>query len=403
MSVISPSFLPGISRHVMKGLLTVMPHGETAVRQGAGVRAEVGTYCKEKKYQKILVVTGPVVGKLEIAQRLYDGLASEGVEYITFDEIQPNPLFSGCEAGSKIARQNNVDAIVAFGGGSVLDTAKIIGATMAYPKSSFRRFMVPFTAFKRFPIITIPTTAGTGCEVTFGSIISDDETQKKKNIGGPGYTPEICFLDVETTKDLPPDLTASTGMDALAHLMENYLASVQNREIKKLCEEGVRDIFEYLPRAYQNGASDLEAREKMMACAYKGGIAINCSGAAHGHALAHAIGGVYHLPHGEICGTILPEILRYYQGPCNEQLGKLAIASGLGTADESSQVLADRIVAHVFALRETLNLPVTVRGMHRNNLEAVKKEFWKQAVLFPTPVSMRETELDMLLNRLSEE
>ena len=87
MSVISPSVLPGISRHVMKGLLTVMPHGETAVRRGAGVRAEVGTYCKEKKYQKVLVVTGPVVGKLEIAQRLYDGLASEGVEFITFDEI----------------------------------------------------------------------------------------------------------------------------------------------------------------------------------------------------------------------------------------------------------------------------------------------------------------------------
>ncbi len=141
----------------------------------------------------------------------------------------------------------------------------------------------------------------------------------------------------------------------------------------------------------------------MMECAYKGGIAINCSGAAHGHALAHAIGGVYHLPHGEICGTILPEILRYYQEPCYEQLGKLAVASGLGTADEPSQELAARIVAHVFALRDMLNLPGTIKGMHRNDLEAVKKEFWKQAVLFPTPVSMREAELDMLLNRLSEE
>ena len=97
------------------------------------------------------------------------------------------------------------------------------------------------------------------------------------------------------------------------------------------------------------------------------------------------------------------EILRYYQEPCYEQLGKLAVASGLGTADEPSQELAARIVAHVFALRDMLNLPGTIKGMHRNDLEAVKKEFWKQAVLFPTPVSMREAELDMLLNRLSEE
>jgi len=403
MSIISPSVVPSISRRMMKGVLSIMRPSKIEVRRGPGVRGEVGAYCKEKGYRKVLVVTGPIVGKMEIAQKLYEGLDATGIQHATFDGIQPEPLFSGCRAGSEVAKQNQVDAIIAFGGGSVMDSAKIIAATMAYPNSPFKRFEIPFTAFRHFPLITIPTTAGTGCEVTFGSIVCDDKTRTKKNIGGPGYTPEICFLDVETTENLPPALTATTGMDALAHLTENYLATAGSAEVKRMCEEGVRDVLEYLPRAYHNGSSDREAREKMMDSAYKGGVAINASGAVYGHALAHAIGGIYHIPHGEICGTILPEVLRYYQEPCAEQLAKLAVVCGLGTADEGEKLLAGRLVDCVLALRDTLKLPHTIKGMHRNDLDAVKKEFWKQALLFPAPATIRESDLARILDWLAED
>lgn len=398
--LIGPDVLPGATRKVMKNVLSVMPHTKIAEKRGAGIRGEVGKYCREKGYRNVLVVTGPIVGKLEIIDKLYQGLEEEKIRYTTFDGILSDPVFSGCREGSAAAKRNNVDAIIAFGGGSVMDTAKIIAATMAYPKSAFARFTVPFTAFRRFPVIMIPTTAGTGCEVTFGSIISDDKTRLKKNIGGPGYTPEICFLDVETTKDLSPELTAATGMDALAHLIENYLSAVPDKDCKNMCREAIRDVFEYLPRAYRNGSEDMAAREKMMDCANKGGQAINISGCVHGHALAHAIGGICHIHHGRICGIILPEILRYYQKYCGQELAELAVFCEMGTPDESSDVLSKRLVDRVFALRESLDLPEKIEEMKKDNLAAIRKEFWKQSLLYPTPTSMREEELDEILENL---
>ena len=402
MRLISPAAVPAVSRKLMAGALVVLPKVYTANRQGPGVRGEVGKYCREKGYHKVLVVTGPHIGKSDLIKKLYAGLEAEGIEYIVFDKIQSDPLFSGCWEGADIAKKNGVDAVVAFGGGSVMDSAKIIAATLAHPKSPNVRFTIPFTSFKQFPTITIPTTAGTGCEVTFGSVISDDKTHMKKGVGGPGYTPEISFLDVETTMNLSPKMTAATGMDALAHVMENWLSAVPNKECKELCKKATKDIFEYLPRAYHHGANDMEAREKMMECARIGGISINLCAAVHGHALAHAIGGVYHLPHGEICGIVLPEVLRFYQQPCAKELARLAIYCELGTAAEDRYTLSKKLVDHVFELRDELGLPEKIKGMKKDNLEEVKKEFWAQALLFPAPVAMQETDLDMILTDLAE-
>ncbi len=395
--------LPKYTNKAMIGAFTVLPQIPIENREGPGIRAEVGKYCKEKGYRNVLIVTGPYIGKSELSKKLYEGLGTEKIHYTVFDNIHSDPLFSGCEEGSKIAKHENVDAVIAFGGGSVMDSAKIIAATMAYPKSSFKRFTIPFTCFKQFPVITIPTTAGTGCEVTFGSVISDDRTHMKKGVGGPGYTPEISFLDVECTKDLSPKMTAATGMDALSHVMENYLSAIPDKRCKQMCKEATKDIFEALPRAYHKGAKDIEARVIMMESARKGGLAINYSGAVYGHALAHAIGGVYHLPHGEICGIILPEILRFYQKYCTVELAKLAIYCELGALSDDRDALAVRLVDHVFALREELALPGIIKDMRKNDLDAVKKEFWNQAILFPSPVPITEVELDELLCRLCED
>lgn len=401
-NIMNPAVLPGISSKMMKGAFAVLPQLDIANVEQPGARGLVGKYCKEKGYKRALVVTGPHIGKSELSKKLYSGLDEEGIEYTIFDGVKSDPVFSGCKAGSDMAKANHVDVVIAFGGGSVLDTAKIIAGTLAYPDSPFARFTVPFTVFKQFPLITIPTTAGTGCEVTFGSVISDDKTHMKRGVGGPGYTPQISFLDVETTMDLSPKMTAATGMDAMSHVVENYLSAVPDKACKAMCKKAIKDIFEYLPRAYHNGVNDMEARVKMMECARVGGISINRSGAVHGHALAHAIGGVYHLPHGEICGTILPEIVRFYQIPCAPQLARLAIYCGLGTVSEDRETLAARLVDHVFALRKELDLPEKIKGMNKYDLEAVKKEFWTQAMLFPSPVSMTEAELDAILYNLAE-
>jgi alcohol dehydrogenase class IV len=401
--ILKPDMVPSVSRLAMAGTLLAMPAIKVENRQGPGVRGEVGKYCREKNYGTVLVVTGQHVGKSEISKKLYQGLDEEGIKYTVFDRVRPEPLFSGCWEGAEIAKQNHVDAVIAFGGGSVMDTAKIIAAMMGHPKSPKLRFEIPFTCFTQFPLITIPTTAGTGCEVTFGGVISDDKTGKKKNVGGPGYTPEISFLDVETTMNLSPKLTATSGMDALSHCMENWLSAVPNKECKEQCKKATKDIFEYLPRAYHNGPNDMEAREKMMESARIGGTAISTCAAVYGHALAHAIGGVYHLPHGEICGTILPEILRFYQKPCAVQLARLAVYCGLGSVSEDRDTLAAKIVDHVFELRGELNLPTTIKGMKKNDLDALRKEFWAQATMFPSPAPISEAQLDEILFRLAEE
>ncbi len=401
--LIGPDVLPGIARVLQKNTFSVMPQIPVANRQGPGVRGEVGRYCRERGYKKVLVVTGPFVGKSEIAKKLYDGLTEQGIEYVVFDHIQSDPTFAGCREGALVAKQNQVDAVIAFGGGSVMDSAKLIAVSMAYPKSPFARFTIPFSAFKQFPLITVPTTAGTGCEVTFGAVISDDKTHMKKGAGGPGTTPQISFLDVETTMNLSPKMTATTGMDALSHVVEGYLSSVPNRACKQLCAEAAKNILDCLPRAYHDGPNDMEAREKMMESARIGGLSINMCSAVYGHALAHAIGGVYHLPHGEICGIILPEVLRFYQRPCAPQLARLAIHCGLGDASEYSTDLAKRFVDKVFALREELGLPGKIPGMQRYDLEAVKAEFWSQATLFASPVSIKEAELEQILYELAEQ
>ncbi len=225
----------------------------------------------------------------------------------------------------------------------------------------------------------------------------------KKALGGPGFFPTVSFLDAETTMNLSPKMTAATGMDAMSHVMENYLSAVPNKECKNMCKAAIKDIFEYLPRAYKNGASDVEARVKMMEAARKGGLAINLSGAVYGHSLAHAIGGVYHLPHGQICGIILPEIVDFYKDSCAQELAQLAVFCGFGTVSETRGELAQKVVDKLVALRSELGMPDKIAGMKQSDLSAVKEEFWNQALLFPSPATMSEKDLDAMLVKLSAE
>lgn len=328
----------------------------TSIRFGPGRLAELPKACEVAGIASPLLVTDQGLRDLEITQRARDLLPTAGF----FSEIKANPVDANVEAGVLAFRHGRHDGVVAFGGGSALDVGKCI-AFMAGQTRPIWDFEDIGDDWKRAdataiaPIVAVPTTAGTGSEVGRAGVIINTATKTKKVIFHPKMLPAVVISDPELTLGVPPEITAGTGMDALAHCLEAYFAPTFHPMSEGIAVEGARLVKKALPRAVADG-SDLEARAMLMAAASMGAVAFQ-KGLGAIHAVSHPVGALYDTPHGLTNAVFMPYVLAFNAAAIETKAARLA--AWLGLAEQSLAGLID----WVSGLRDAIGIPHTLVGL----------------------------------------
>ena len=331
----------------------------TAIRFGAGRIAELADACRTAGIERPLLVTDAGLAKFPITARTMSLLKEAGLPAAMFADVQPNPVESNIEAGVAAFRSGGHDGVVAFGGGSGLDTGKVIAfmAAQSRPLWDFEDigdWWRRANADKIAPVVAVPTTAGTGSEVGRAGVITQEATNTKKVIFHPKMMPKVVICDPELTVGMPPAITMGTGMDALAHCLEAYCAPSYHPMAEGIAVEGMRLTFTNLPKAVANG-NDLEARAHMMSVAAMGATAFQ-KGLGAIHALSHPVGALYHTHHGTTNGVFMPYVLVFNRPAIESKIERLA---GFLEIDGGF----DGFLAAVLDLRKKTGVPHDLKGL----------------------------------------
>ena len=324
---------------------------------GPGRLSELAQVCKNRNYQKPLIVTDTGLASLPLFNELLSQLNSGGIEFNVFDQVCANPDERSVLDGVAMYQESSHDSVIAFGGGSALDAGKAIALMVAQdrPLWDFEDVGDNWTRVNEkgiATVIAIPTTAGTGSEVGRASVITDSENHIKKIIFHPKMLPSLVILDPNITKGLPPHITAATGMDALSHCVEALCSPVYHPMAEGIAIEGIRLIKSFLPRVYKDG-NDIEARMHMLVASSMGATAFQ-KGLGAMHAMAHSIGAVYGAHHGLLNAILMPYVLIENLSAINDKLARAASYIGLPGDNALS------FIVWVNQLREALNIPRTL-------------------------------------------
>ena len=350
--------------------------------------------------RRVLVVTDAVLVKLGLVEPLQRALAERGVDVAIHDGITPDPTHDVLQRGYEAARAHDSDAILAVGGGSVIDAAKVIDAMMVSGKTPAKLVGMLKVGKPLLPLFAIPTTAGTGSEVTVAAVVTDPVKHEKAAVIDPKLVPAAAALDPLMMKGMPGPITAATGMDALTHAVEAYTNRWPHPETPLHAVSAVRMIFANLPRACADG-DDLEAREAMALASFYAGLAFTKAYVGYVHAFSHKVGGLYGVPHGLGNAILLPYVLDYLKNsPLGEQrLGELAVAIGAGQASEPGAELAERFVERVRELNRTIGIPDRLEALRREDIPEVARAAMIEAHRdYPVPANMNLAQAERLLS-----
>lgn len=333
----------------------------TAIKFGNGRVSELAEHCRAAGITRPLLVTDRGLAPLLITAAALDVLEAGGLGRGLFSHVDPNPTEANMTAGIAAYRAGGHDGIVAFGGGSALDLGKMI-ALMAGQKPGLSVWDLEdvddwFTradASTIAPLIAVPTTAGTGSEVGRAGVLTDSATHRKKIIFHPALMPRITICDPELTVGMPRMITVGTGMDALAHCLEAYCSPHYHPMSQGIALEGMRLVFENLPKVCEN-PNDLEARGHMMSAAAMGAVAFQ-KGLGAIHSLSHPVGAVYNTHHGTTNAVVMPMVLDFNRVAITERIDRAAAYLGIAGG-------FDGFRAAIMALRADLGIPATLTAM----------------------------------------
>ena len=360
-----------------------------------GAIKRLGEIVKEQMGKKVLLVTDPGLIKAGLLDRATRSLNEAGVEYTLFDGVVADPPVSVVEAALADAREAAVDGVIGFGGGSSMDVAKLIALLIGGGERLDDVYGVGQAKGTRLPLIQIPTTAGTGSEVTPISIITVGETEKK-GVVAPQLLPDIALLDAELTLGLPAHVTAATGIDAMVHAIESYTsASANNNPVSKaLAREALRLLGANIESAVKDG-TNVKARSDMLLGAMLAGQAFANSPVAAVHALAYPIGGIFHVPHGLSNALVLPHVMRFNTETCGEAYAVLATDVFPDLAANPSDQRVNQFIDRLEALSADLGLEQTLRevGIGEADLATLASDAMKQTrLLVNNPREVSETD-----------
>ena len=383
------------------GLVTrVVPIPQPLLLVGPGASARLGQAIGAFGHRRLLLVSDAVVARLGLMAPLTEALTAAGTQFVLFDGVTPDTPIDAVEKGIALFNKAHCDAILAFGGGSVMDAAKVIGLSAANAKHP-RDLVGYFKALHGpVPLYAVPTTAGTGSEVTVAAVVSDPEHGVKLVIADTRIVPDMAALDPCLMTGLPADITAATGMDALTHAVEAYLGGWSTPYTDRMALAAVGMVYQYLPVACRDGAN-LQAREQMALAACYAGLAFTRANVGNVHAIAHQLGGRYHTPHGLANAIMLPGVLRFCAQDCHARLATLARRAGVAVDGEPDDLLARRFLDSVDAMNAALGIPHHLDALRAKDIPALARAAcWEADANYPVPRRMTQADCEALLREV---
>ena len=352
--------------------------GEGALKNAALELSGLGT--------KALIVTGKIITKTGLTQELQNFLSSLKIESVVFNDLPGEPDDKMIMSGVQVFKFENCDFIIGLGGGTPLDTAKAISAMSVLPGK-----MIDYKGKELngnfAPLVLIPTTAGTGSEVTRYFVFTNTGTNEKLLYKGDSLLPKLAVIDYNYTISAPESITMATGMDALCHAVESYTCRKANPVTEMYCLDAVKRIFKYLPIACKDG-SNKEARENMCFAAYEAGVAINGAPTTIIHGMSRPIGACFHVPHGISNAMLAVECLRAVLEGCYEKFAELAVTIGAAEKACDPKVGAEKFLEALEALTKELKVP-TLReyGIDLQEFAAMEEKMAGDSVASGSPAN----------------
>ncbi len=349
---------------------------------------------------RVLLVTGKSVRAHGLCEPLLAALEAAGISTEIFDDVPANPTLSCVEAAVSLYREKGCDCVAAVGGGSPMDCAKGVCARVASPKKSLIKMKGALKVKGKVPLLfAVPTTAGSGSEATAAAVFTDENRHEKFAVFSFKLVPKYIVLDPALTVSLPPAATADTGMDALTHAVEAYIGLCTTADSRDYAETAASRVFDHLPAAYANGR-DREARAHMQCAAEGAGEAFTISYVGYVHALAHALGGAYGLPHGRLCAVLLVPVLRAYGKNAQKKLARLAKECDFCEKDTPKKEAAELFIQKTEELCRTLGIPEKIQ-IEEKDIPALARRAAKEAnPLYPVPKILDEKALAHILRAI---
>jgi alcohol dehydrogenase class IV len=347
----------------------------TAIEFGAGLIANLADYVKALSGTKVLIVADPGVVQAGVVERLQHPLHAAGIPYALFSDIEADPDIESVERGTALAKSEGCDIVVGVGGGSSLDIAKAVGLMLTNPGHIRDYVGINRVPQRGAPVIAVPTTAGTGSEVTIWSVMTDKKQKLKLSVGSPFNCPTLALCDPELTLSLPPHITAATGMDALTHALESYVNKATHPISEGLSVQAMKMIAKSLRLAVVQG-ENVQARYEMLLASLIAAMAFNSTRLGLAHALALPLGAHFKIPHGTVNAILLPEVMQFNLIGNTGKFAEIASIFGERTEHLSTREAAERSVAAIRQLKSDVGITQTLSdyGVEEKDLGMIVEE-----------------------------
>ena len=356
---------------------------------------------KEKHMNRYMIVTTAGFIKRGTLQPFFERLDKSRIAYSIFQDVKPDPEISDVEKLKEYYIKEGCQGLIAIGGGSVIDCSKAALACVQTSHLDVKTVLETGRVSKILPLfIAVPTTAGTGSEVTAGAVITDPIRKRKYALSHLFLIPKYAVLDATLLTTLPAKMTAYTGMDALTHAIEAYINHFNNRKTKKYELEAIESIFQYLIPSFLDG-SNIQYRLELLEASYKAGVAITNNYIGYVHAIAHGIGGMYHLQHGMINAIILPIVLEEYGDAVTKKLAQ--IADVIGIAGHTDQQKAEHFIKKLKELNRALGIPTSIPEIQEADIHYLATGAEKEGnPTYPTPVTWDVRKFEEVIRKIQK-
>lgn len=368
---------------------------------GAGSVNKLPDIMKEQRIDKVLIIVSRTIVKSGLLEDFFIKLKENNMSYEIYDSVKPNPTIENIEDCLKVYKSFNCEAIVAIGGGSPIDCAKVVAARATNSNLQIKDLRGFLKVRKPIPpFFAVPTTAGSGSEVTVAAVVTDSNTHEKYAIADFKLVPDFAILDPELTVGVPQHLTATTGMDALTHAIEAYVGKNGTSYTNDKALKAIKLIIDNLENVYKDG-TNIEGRNAMLVASNYAGEAFTRANVGYVHAIAHSIGGLYGVAHGLANAIILPKVLEYYGESAYIKLSEIAIYAKLGDKSDDKKNLALKLIATIKDMNRNMNIPLGIKELRQEDIPLISQRAMKEGnPIYPVPKIMSVIECEELLENL---
>lgn len=388
-----------IYQKIMKVACYFIKWPKPFVIEGTNSSLEIVNVIKENKLQRPLIIVDPFIDQIGLMKQTLDSLDQNNIKYIKNIDVKSEPNVLMIEDIVSIYKESNCDSIIAVGGGSIIDTAKLVGARVTNPNKSISKMKGVLKVRKQIPFtITIPTTSGSGSECTVAAVVKDGHS--KYAVNSPKLVPNVAVLDPMFTISLPVSLTLTTGMDALTHAIECYIGNSNTKTTYQDSIEAISLILNSLESLLAN-TQDVEKRLQMQKASYLAGAAFTRGYVGYVHSIAHALGAYYNIPHGEANAVLLPLVLEKYKEKIKNKMLKLVdkLDESNLPNEEKLSLFYSKIKSLSLKVKKSIGFTKIDSKDYQELIKHIQKETWP---LYPVPRYLEDSELIDIFEKVKE-